>query len=348
MKANMIFSRHSWIRWTFLPVLLSVTSCESTLFIELEESEKLIVVNGAISSNSDMTIQVSRTRHILDNAPLVPLENATVTLYSEGSLLGQMIHVWNGYYSAEGIRPETGVTYTIEVENSGYPGVTASCRIPSPVRIGSVDTATVTLSGDQAPFYYGHDMKWFNFDLKISDPPGERNFYLVDTWVNTSYRQWRDTTVIIVDSIWYGNQWNYFPRDSVYPVYDIIRTYGRQPIQCEDIIMEAYTSSGVLFSDQLIDGKRYSFRGKIDEYAIRSADSAVVEFRLHTISESYYRYLKSRQKHFDTRDNYLAVPVIVYSNVESGTGFFGGYSTDVRAITTFVPEYDEPWYYREY
>lgn len=336
---------------TSIPVVIflsfiSGTSCESTLFIELEESERLIVLNGAISSDSVLTIQVSRTRHILDNAPLVPLENATVNVYRESSPMGLLTHRGNGFFSLEGVRPDVGITYTIEAGNSGYPGVTASCRIPFPVEIESVDTATVTISDNQ--MYWGPDMKWFTFDLTLNDPAGEQNYYLVDTWINTSYRQWRDTTVVIVDSIWYGNQWNYFPRDSVYPVYDIVRTYGNHPFRCEDIIMEAYTSSGALFSDQLIDGKSYSFRGQINEYSIMSADSAVVEIRLHSISESFYKYLKSRQKHYETKNNYLAVPVIVYSNVESGTGFFGGYSTDVLTITTFIPEYDDYWYYRVY
>ena len=81
---------------------------------------------------------------------------------------------------------------------------------------------------------------------------------------------------------------------------------------------------------------------------LESADSAVVDFRLHSISESYYKYLKSRQNHYESKDDYLAVPVIVYSNVESGTGFFGGYSSDVTTITTFIPEYQYDYWYFEY
>ena len=74
-----------------------------------------------------------------------------------------------------------------------------------------------------------------------------------------------------------------------------------------------------------------------------------MDFKLHFISESYYKYLKYRQKHYETKDNYLAVPVIVYSNVDGGTGFFGAYSSDVYTITTFIPEHiDDYWYYERY
>jgi len=108
------------------------------------------------------------------------------------------------------------------------------------------------------------------------------------------------------------------------------------------------TSQGVLFSDQLFDGKTYSFRGQFYEHQLEASDSAVVDIKLHSISESYYKYLKSRQSHYDTKENYLAVPVIVYSNVEEGAGFFGGYSTDIYTITTFISEYRWEYYYEDY
>ena len=136
-----------------------------------------------------------------------------------------------------------------------------------------------------------------------------------------------------------------FPERLTYTIYDIHRRTESPFINSTDIVVEASTSHGVLFSDQLIDGKTYSFRGEFYEHQLTAADSAIVDFRLMSISESYYKYLKSRQSHYNTKENYLAVPVIVYSNVEDGTGFFGGYSTDEYTITTFIPEFQDHWYY---
>ena len=82
--------------------------------------------------------------------------------------------------------------------------------------------------------------------------------------------------------------------------------------------------------------------------SVRSADSAVVDIRLHSISESYYKYLKTRQKHYETKEDPFAVPVIVYTNVEGGTGFLGAYSSDVYTITTFVSEFGDDYWYYEY
>ncbi len=321
-------------------------SCESILFIELEESDNLIVVNGAITSDSVVAVQVSRTRHILDNAPVNPLENASVKLYQGSSLVEELSYTTNGYYVSGDFTPSTGETYTLEVENAGYPSVTASCRIPQPVRIVKLDTASVILEPEDEFYYYSTEL--LQFDLTISDPPGEDNYYLLSAEADRSWTEWRDTTVTVVDSLYYGGQWNYFPKDSTYTIFDIHRYTDFPSITTEDLIVEAITSHGVLFSDQVIDGKTYSVRGGFYKDQLTAADSAVIDIRLQSISESYYKYLKSRQKHYDTKENYLAVPVIVYSNVEEGAGFFGGYSTDRYSITAYIPEYWREYWYDYY
>ncbi|HER08614.1 MAG TPA: DUF4249 domain-containing protein [Bacteroides sp.] len=341
--------RHLWITVLITAGILVLNqSCESVLFIELEEAERLIVVNGTISSDSTVRIQVSRTRHILDNAPVNPLEQAEARLFRNGILIGTLSHTARGYYVFEEHIPVIGDAYRIEVENAGYPTVTANCVIPGPVQIAALDTAVVKMDAGSGPYYWYGDMSLLQFDLTLQDPPGEVNYYLLNAMADRSSTRWRDTTVIIVDSIYYGGQWNYYPRDSTYAVGDVVRYTSQPHIYSSDIIVETLTNGGVLFSDRLIDGKSYSFRGTILSQSLESADSALVSFRLHSISESYYRYLKSRQEHYDSRDNYLAVPVIVYSNIESGTGFFGGYSTDEYTITTFIPEFYDYWYYEVY
>lgn len=342
-------SRASSAVWClFIPALLFVvTACESVLFIELEESDKLIVVNGAITDDASIAFQVSRTRHILDNADVVPLEKATVRLYEEDALVGELYYQGEGYYGLEGFLPDRGKTYSVEVENTGYPSVKASCVIPDPVTIREMDTASVTIEhGDD--IYYYWPQEYLQIDVTIDDPPGEDNFYLLYAEADRSWTEYRDTLVKVVDSIFYNNQWNYFLEDSSYTIEEIHRFTDHPYITTSDIVVEAVTSHGVLFSDQLIEGKAYSFRGNFYKDQLTSADSALVDLRLLSISESYYKYLKSRQQHYDTKENYLAVPVMVFSNVEDGAGFFGGYSSHVYTMTTFVPEHRWEYWYSDY
>jgi len=320
-------------------ILTGMLSCESVLFIELEESDKLIVVNGAISPDSLVKVQVSRTRHILDNADLTVLDKATVSLFHDDALIENLEYIGNGFYATSEFKPLIGADYSIRVEHQGLPTVKSNCVIPEPVRIISIDTMSVKDESSGFGYYDYYNEGYLQFDLTINDPADQRNYYLLILSADLSGTNWRDTTVRIIDSLYYGGQWNYFPRDSVYMISDVVRFKDIPPFSTEDIVLEARTHLGALFSDQLFDGRSYSFRGQIPLYFLGSADSALVSFRLHSISESYYKYMKSRQKYYETRDNYLAVPVIVYNNIESGTGFFGGYSSDVMTITTFIPEY---------
>ena len=272
------------------------TACESILFIELEEADNLIVVNGTITSDREVALQVSRTRHILDNAPIVPLENASVLLYQDGSLAEELVYTDNGYFRSVSFIPSIGETYTVEVKHEGYNSVTARSEIPEPVRIRKLDTATVTV--DYVNEYdYGYSERAFQFDLTLNDPVGEENYYLLFAEADRSWTEYRDTTVKVVDSLYYGNQWNYFLVDSSYIIFDIHRFTDFPYISTEDIVVEAMTSHGVLFSDQLIEGKSYSFRGYFYESQLEASDSAVLDIRLLSISESYYKYLKSRQNH---------------------------------------------------
>ncbi len=325
-----------------VPVLLMI-SCESVLFIELEESDKLIVVNGALGQDSIVAVQVSRTRHILDNAPLVPLENGTVRLYREGALLEELGYADNGYYTSASFTPTTGEQYTIEVENQGYPSVSATCEIPEAVAIIAVDTATVEM--EYGDFYYSYVQEEFHMDVSLEDPAGEENYYLITAMADRSFTEYRDTTVMVLDSLFQNGKWYPYVKDSTYTISEIFRFTENVYIGSSDLIVEAITGDGILFSDQLIDGKKYSVRVTTWTDNLMSADSAMVDVRLHSISESYYKYLKSRQKHYESVDDYLSVPVIVYTNVEGGTGFLGGYSTDVYTFTTFVPEFHRDDYY---
>ncbi len=327
-----------------LVLLLLAVSCESVLFIELEEGEKLIVVNGMLASDSTAAVQVSRTRHILDNKAVAPLKDATVKLLEEEREVGVMNYTENGWFVLEGFLPSAGKSYSLQVEHEAYPNVSAFTEIPAVVGIGGLDTLTVTIDYDD-----GYGWIWsesmFQFDLQVEDPAGEDNYYLLSTQLDRSWTEFRDITVEVRDSLWHNDAWHFFMKDSTFTFEEIHYVTEYPGITSEDIVVESSTSHGVLFSDRLFDGKSYSFRGEIREDYLRSAEPAHLSFFLKSISESYYKYLKSRQKHYETKEDYLSVPVIVYSNVEEGTGFLGGYSVETLTIITFVPEFGENEYY---
>ncbi len=304
----------------------------------------MIVLNGALAVDSTISVQVSRTRHILDNAPLNALENARVILHRDGMQPEELSHRGDGWFVSAHNGPAPGEEFMVEVSCPTFPDVTGRVQIPPAVEIVSLDTS-VRVTEVKQP-YYSYTEGYMEFDLTLEDPPGEKNYYLVNLKARRAFTEWRDTTVNYVDSIFHNGQWNYFVSDSSYAYPVIHRVTDRPSIGSQDLIVEAITDQGLLISDQLIDGQRYSIRFRSASMYLQSADSAVVDIRLHNITESYYKYLKSKQDHYAATEDYLAVPVIVYTNVEGGTGILGGYATDVRTITTFIPE--EYWNYSYY
>lgn len=80
---------------------------------------------------------------------------------------------------------------------------------------------------------------------------------------------------------------------------------------------------GCVFSDETIDGQRYGVR-------VKEVDNSFVvtpkrRFCLRSISEDYYKYLRSMFKYQQREDSELGglglkEPVVIYSNVEGGTG----------------------------
>ena len=202
-------------------LVILVSSCESVLFIELEESDKLIVMNGALSNDSTVMVQVSRTRHILDNADIFPLENASVNLYRGAELLEQLNHVGNGYFRTTSFHPAVGEELSIEVEQAGYPSVSASCQIPETVGIASVDTSTVIQ--EYSEYNYTYTQETFQVDVTLNDPPGVENYYLLNMEVDRSYTSWRDTSYQFIDSLFHNGDWHYFVADTSYTLTDTFR-----------------------------------------------------------------------------------------------------------------------------
>lgn len=333
MKTNL---RHTIPALIISAGLMHLTSCESVLFIELDEADHMIVLNGAISDLAPVEVQVSRSRHILDNSPLLPLENATVRLFEGDRLVGELDYTDNAVFAADNFVPVPGGNYTIEVENQGYPAVRASCTLPAMVPIISVDTLGVDITHDDE-YYYGWSESYLQFDLTLDDPAGVDNYYLLSATADRSYSEYRDTVVKVVDSLFYNNQWNYFLEDSAYMIEEIHRFVEYPGIMSEDIVAEEFTSHGILFSDQLFDGKEYSFSGKLWDNSLEAADSCLLDLQLLSISEDYYKYMKSRQRHYETKENYMAVPVMVFSNVEDGAGFLGGFTMDEHRLIVKIP-----------
>lgn len=189
-----------------------------------------------------------------------------------------------------------GNTYTINGSHVDFESVSAKTTVPSIVPIISVDTFT----------YYKH----------IVYTPS----YL-DTFTNRidTLIQYTILTVNFQDPPGYLN----------YYKVEITKKSGYTESYLFDPILE-YKTFANLFTDKLIQGKKYGF-----QYSTQSDDIDSLLFRLYSLNEDYFKYCVSVDKFLAKTTDTYKEPVSIYSNINNGLGIIGGYT--VSSVSLFNP-----------
>lgn len=286
-------------------------ACEKTIEIDLEDAKIKIVVNSLINPDSTIKVNITRSRHILDNAEISALTDASVKLYEDETFIGDMTHISGGNYQID-YKPQIGKEYKVEVAHEKYDNVQGVTKVLPSIPIIMIDTVT---SIDE----YGNPI--LNFKVNFSDPVDETNYYLFKIRNTYDYEEW-DENLIIYDTLYVGPDTTIIDEDhggyvSFYRTEDLW-------INSDDLIIEEYMwSSGVIFSDEIINGENYSFSGEINKWSLYGSENNI-SFELHALSPETFKYYKSVNQHYDTSGDPFAEPVIVFTNIENGIGIFGG------------------------
>jgi len=321
------------IYFSVLALFFFGIACEKTIEIDLEDAKIRIVVNAELNPDSTIKVNVTRSRHILDNADIVPLTNAIVKLYEEDVFIGYLSYVSHGYYRID-YKPTSGKTYKIEVFHTDFDGVYAYAKVPEPIVINSIDT---TKSYDD----YGSEI--YNFSINFSDPAAERNYYMVSMRNKYSYQAW-DENLIVYDTLYVGPDTTIV--DIEYGGYYWTTTTDKLYFQTDDMIVEEfiYDYNTAVFSDELINGKSYSVTLHVDKYSMYS-DTNMIYVDLYSISPEYYKYLLSFSRHQNSSGDPFAEPVMVFSNVVDGIGIVGSAATNtdslqlIQQLDYYIEEY---------
>lgn len=314
-------------RYILMIIVLALlhSACEKNIDIDIDEIEPMIVLNGVLTEKEQVTLYLSRTRHILDNMQITSLKNATVVIADEAGNTDTLIYGADQLYRTSEMTIEPGKEYTVSASAMGYNTVTAESRIPEPVQIAHLDT---TGSVDE----WGEQM--FDFTVAFDDPPGVSNYYMLtvrskyeishieyDYFLDTLYVDPEKDTVVTG-----------FRRDSI--EYIDVRNESIW-FESENLAIENEDSysNRIIFSDKLFDGKSYSISGSFYTWFLWEANEpATVYFTLQAIDEHYYKYIDSRTDHYYARNDPFAVPVVVHNNIENGVGILGGMTADTDSI----------------
>lgn len=161
------------LRHIFLLVLISLTSCEEEIDLDLNTAVPKLVIEASINYYPDPNvtdfpkIKLSLTAPYFDTN-ILPITSAEVTITDEQGNIYPFVHNENGLYYGD-FEPQPNTDYTLEImyENELY---TATTQLVSAVPLEFVEQR------NDAGFS-GEDI-----ELKVffDDPAGEDNFYFFE------------------------------------------------------------------------------------------------------------------------------------------------------------------------
>jgi len=285
-----------------------LSSCEKIIYINLDEGEQKIVLNGALSPDSSVVVHVTRTRQISQAGPDYweqPEPDSMivddVVLYEDGRLIGHLEHLRDYFFGVPDFWPSAGKTYRLEASSGKMKPATATVTIPVSIPINSFDTVRFLRDNWQPAV---------RISMQFTDPGVEENYYALEIVGIQHYYDWRNN--VFTDSI---IAFHFAPTGLVGRVNDVL------DLDFLDINQEFRIERKLLFSDQLFNGKVFDLSFDIlKDYSYRMEDTVRFKVGLLKVEKPAFLFAVSMQKYGQAQGNPFAEPVQLYTNVENGFG----------------------------
>ena len=287
-------------------------SCDIVVDLDIPEHESVLVVNSILTTDSMINASISHSVGAFDARSISYVNNATVEVYEDGVLLGEMDEQASLSYDSSGEldstyvynfnqNPVAGKIYSYEIVHPDYEAVRAETTVPASVKLNVND---VTLLSEED--YEKHYRVRFSFN----DAP-EDNFYRL--------------------RLRYQNEY--------YDGFDYFESNDASIISSAGVQSDGATFYGdeALFDDEMFNGSEKEISIDFFDYNNflwdeESDDDFETEYTLElsSVSESYYTYIRSLRAHYDNQDQFIFAgePVQVFTNIENGLGVLGSMSLD--------------------
>lgn len=302
--------------------LIAVTcwfGCEEPVVFDLgPEANKLVVISN-FSDLDTLEVVVSRSISVQSQDPYEYLSNAQVELLVDNKVVDELRFVppindqIPGYYRSNFVVPELGVLYMIKVSVPELEPAMAFNAIPEE-KI-AIDTSSVTFELNREEQDDSRTLANFSITLNIDDPLPSTDFYHL-----TFYQEAFNYKVIAAtgDTI----------KERFYSLPLSLETKN------EDIPQVPYIDSrGVLLQDKTFNGERLTLRYE-GSFIFDSNTQLLGDFiiELRTTSEAYFQYHSTLARQYQSSQDPLSDPVILYGNIENGYGIFAGFTTSFYVL----------------
>ena len=299
----------------FITFSMLFASCDIVVDLDIPEHERVLVVNSILTTDSMINASISHSVGAFDASSISYVNNATVEVYEDGVLLGEMDEqVSYSYNYMDELdstyvynfnqNPVAGKIYSYEIAHPDYEAVRAETTVPAAVKLNVND---VTLLSEED--YEKHYRVRFSFN----DAP-EDNFYRLRLRNPNAY----------------------------YDGFDYFESNDASIISSAGVQSDGATFDGdeALFDDEMFNGTEKEI--SIDFFDYKSLwfeeqdDDFETEYTLEltSVSESYYTYIRSLRAHYDNQDQFIFAgePVQVFTNIENGLGVLGSMSLDTMLL----------------
>jgi hypothetical protein len=285
-----------------------LTACEKPVTIEIPKKDPKLVIKGLLEKNEVVVVTVGKSRGVLDpvsyQTSLVEqytVKNALPVIYENGAAIDTLVYDAANYeYKAKyNSRIRDGFLYTIRVTAPGFTMAEASSLLPSQsviTEVRRIRNARTNIDGDLVD----------DITIKLDDPAGEKNFYLIQVWAATGSM--------------FGNRiWCVSSTDKdLEPIGE-----DTDPLAQDN----CFDGSSLLMKDVNFNGAQKQLKisvisNELQEYQDSQGRRHRPYIKVLRITEDQFKYVKSYNIYTTAGDNPFAEPANVYSNIKNGYGIF--------------------------
>ena len=293
-------------------LLFSCEDMETVVNLDIPPHTPVLVLNSIIDTDSEVRVLVSHSVGAFEQIIPSCITDAEVLLFENNQFVDTLmvdlintdsVYYFNSlgesqilmnYYTSD-IIPNSGSTYSVEVNHPNYESITASTYVPEDVIIYNIQIDTVT------------DAEKIGFSFSFIDDGIQQNSYrlklfssCIKTWIDDG-----DTVEYPLPSGW-------------------MMMMSNDPSFPGGIPFEGYTFEGsqVVFTDDLFNGQEKNISIDVESEDFRYSDCDTVTIQFSTFSDDTYSYYNSLGDHSEKGELGLfgGEVIPVYSNVENGLG----------------------------
>ena len=294
-------------------LLFSCEDMETVVNLDIPPHTPVLVLNSIIDTDSEVRVLVSHSVGAFEQIIPSCITDAEVLLFENNQFVDTLmidlintdsVYYFNSsfgdsqilmnYYTSD-IIPNSGSTYSVEVNHPNYESITASTYVPEDVIIYNIQIDTVT-----------YDEK-IGFSFSFNDDGIQQNSYrlklfssCIKTWIDDG-----DTIEYPIPSGW-------------------MMMMSNDPSFPGGIPFEGYTFEGsqVVFTDDLFNGQEKNISIDVESASFRYSDCDTITIQFSTFSDDTYSYYNSLGDHSEKGELGLfgGEVIPVYSNVENGLG----------------------------